>query len=80
MKPLNDKANRELLIKTVMDIYKSRAEETTALRVLEKDLAQTSKALTNLWKAIESGIFTESRNKDWKNLNQQRKLYRKRYL
>ena len=77
---VNDKANRELLIKTVMEIYKSRAEENTALRVLEKDLAQTGKALSNLLKAIESGIFTESTKQRLEELEAEKRALQEKIL
>ncbi len=72
---VNDKANRELLIKTVMEIYKSRAEENTALRVLEKDLAQTGKALSNL-----SGIFTESTKQRLEELEAEKRALQEKIL
>ena len=77
---VNDKTNRELLIKTIMEIYKSRAEENTALRVLEKDLAQTSKALSNLLKAIESGIFTESTKQRLEELEAEKRALQEKIL
>ena len=77
---VNDKANRELLIKTIMEIYRSRAKENTALRVLEKDITQTSKALGNLLKAIESGIFTETTKQRLEELENTKKDLQEKIL
>ena len=63
-----------------MEICKSRTEENTAMRILERDLAQTSKALSNLLKAIESGIFTESIKQRLEELEAEKRALQEKIL
>ena len=61
-----------------MEIYKSRAEENAALRVLEKDLAQTSNALSNLQTFFK---FSVANRKDkFKRRNEKHRAAGKRQL
>ena len=64
--------NRQFKVKR--DVYKRQ------LRVLEKDLAQTSKALSNLLKAIESGIFTESTKQRLEELEAEKRALQEKIL
>ena len=52
--------NLKFLTDKVFDLYCARAQDDSNLRRYEKELAATDKAITNILKAIEEGIFTPS--------------------
>ena len=57
---LSSKENFSRLTQEITAQYQTKMNQSSILRVLEKQLAQTDKSLTNLLKAIEAGIFTDT--------------------
>lgn len=57
---LSEPNNFSLLISAIMKKQRKNLADDSDLRFLEKELSRISKALSNLLKAIEAGIFTPS--------------------
>ena len=62
------------LVGRIVDtIFKIQDQKSTMLPLLEKQLAETSKAIDNMLNAIQSGIFTESTKQRLEELEQSKK-------
>jgi DNA invertase Pin-like site-specific DNA recombinase len=70
MQMLND----DVLIEQIVDaIFDMQEQKNTMLPLLEKQLAQTEKAIGNMLDAIQNGIFTESTKQRLEELEQSKK-------
>lgn len=65
--------NLNLLANKIIEKIKKESGDLTNLRILEKNLAQTNKAITNIVKAIEAGIFSDTTKQRLNDLEQQKK-------
>ena len=54
------KENLAFLMTKIIEKQRQRLSDDTALRSLQKELAKTNKAISNIMTAIEAGIFTET--------------------
>lgn len=72
--------NLNLLTDRLLTKLKQSADETQNIRLLEKALTQTNKALSNLLRAIESGIFSDTTKKRLDELELQKKTLTERLL
>lgn len=57
---LNDNDLIEFLIQKTWEFYEAQDDYKTELTVLENELKQTEKAINNLIKAVEAGMFNDS--------------------
>ena len=57
---ITSKKNFSLLMDGIINIHKRKIANNTEVRILEKELQKTTKALGNLLTAIEAGIFTDT--------------------
>jgi hypothetical protein len=70
MKMLHDEPVVNQIVDTLFEI---QSERKTMLPLLEKQLAETEKSITNMLNAIQSGIFTESTKQRLEELEQSKK-------
>jgi len=64
----------EPLVERIVDtIFAMQAQKSTILPLLEKQLAETKKAINNMLNAIQSGILTESTKERLEELEQSKK-------
>lgn len=57
---ITDKANLALLMDRIISKQRKQFSDDFTLRSLQKELAKTNKAISNIMNAIEAGIFTET--------------------
>ena len=72
--------NLNLLANKIIEKIKKESADLTNLRILEKNLAQTNKAIINIVKAIEAGIFSDTTKQRLDDLEQQKKLLSEQIL
>lgn len=72
-KLLDDDAKLNLIADLVWDYYQAQDESRTEIDKLEKELAQTETAISNLMRAIEMGILNDTTKRRMDELNQQQK-------
>ena len=64
----------EPIVNQIVDtLFEIQSERKTMLPLLEKQLAETEKSITNMLNAIQSGIFTESTKQRLEELEQSKK-------
>ena len=78
-KALTKPNNFSVIVNGIMELHRQQLADDTQLRILEKELQHTAKAITNLLAAIEAGIFTDSTKADYRNSKRKRKNLKKRY-
>ena len=70
---ITSKKNFSLLMDGIINIHKRKMADDTEVRILEKELQKTTKALGNLLTAIEAGIFTDTTKARLQELEVQKK-------
>ncbi|MEG2540725.1 MAG: recombinase family protein [Clostridia bacterium] len=60
--------NREFLADMIMQVHEKRLHDQSVLHVLKEDKAKAEKAIENIMKAIEAGIFTDTTKNRLKEL------------
>jgi hypothetical protein len=65
---LSTESNFDLLVDKILETVNSKLYDTTQLRIAEKELQQTEKAINNLIAAVENGFYSESTNERLKEL------------
>ena len=70
---ITSKKNFPLLMDGIINIHKRKIANDTEVRILEKELQKTTKALGNLLTAIEAGIFTDTTKARLQELEVQKK-------
>lgn len=60
LKILNVKKNQTLLINKIIEKLQADSNNMNTLKNLEREFSKTDKALKNILKAIEAGVFTET--------------------
>ncbi|HBK01725.1 MAG TPA: hypothetical protein DDY77_01665, partial [Clostridiales bacterium] len=73
IKFIANEKNINLLTGKIIEKLQRQSNDITILRSLEKNLIQTDKAITNIMKAIEAGIFTDTTKQRLTDLEQQKK-------
>lgn len=59
-KVLRNPENFQAIVNLVIERYNSKLNDTTDLKIAEKELAKTERSLSNLLAAIEAGLLTET--------------------
>jgi hypothetical protein len=65
---LSTESNFDLLVDKILETFNSKLYDTTELKIAEKELQQTEKAINNLIAAVENGFYSESTNERLKEL------------
>lgn len=79
-KALMKPSNFSVVVNGIMELHRQQLADDTQLRILEKELQHTAKAITNLLAAIEAGIFTDSTKSRLQELEEKKKELEEKIL
>ena len=79
-KALMEPSNFSVVVNGIMELHRQQLADDTQLRILEKELQHTAKAITNLLAAIEAGIFTDSTKSRLQELEEKKKELEEKIL